>query len=245
MFVYHLKVAINLGQDHICKSEVYSTLEIAIKEGKKYLEKGFIKLYNSYKISEQNVSLEQIINLDRANYKFTITELDPQIADSFNNEKNYLEEEPTHKVYVFKYDGTLKYTSIIYMNEQKEDIYSVNMYEEDLQEGAGEKFKVGDIVSPTRPNRTKKLLVVTEIPKKEKGQKYFDNTYMTVGTYEGGCIYKSFKESEIEKVTDNEEIPSKISILQRIIKKEIKVSKDEFHKIRIRRNKVRRIYIIG
>lgn len=245
MLVYLLKITANIGQDYISKSWVHSSLKIAIEKGKNHLEKEITKLYNNYKIAEQDISLEQIVNLDKTNYEFTITELDPQKADMFENEIDYIKEEPTHKVYVFKYDGTLKYTKIIYKNKQEKDIYSVDMYQQDTEEEAGRKYKVGDIVTTTRQNIRKNIFVIKETPKIEKGQLYFDNTYLAVGIYEGGCILRKFKENELKDIGPETEIHRKIKVLQKIMKEEIKVSNDEWAKIKRRRNKFRRIYNLG
>ena len=87
------------------------------------------------------------------------------------------------------------------------------MYPEDFEENAGQKFKVGDIVRIKKRNEDEyysleylenwtedKKYIVRGLPKKAKGQKYFNNLYV-LEDYEGLYRFKHY-EKDIELYTE-------------------------------------------
>ena len=160
-------------------TEVYSSLEKAVEDGKYFLN----RRYNDKGFRD---------------YEFKVTEIDLEYAEEFSKEKlNIFDREelgkyePTHIVYYFNLSGKLLYKHFKYKNKQRKYIKGFTMYPEDFTENAGQKFKIGDIVKIKKRNEDEyysleylenwtedKLYIVRGLPKKAKGQKYFNNIYV-------------------------------------------------------------------
>ena len=187
-------------------TEVYSSLEKAVEDGKYFLN----RRYNDKGFRD---------------YEFKVTEIDLEYAEQFSKDQlNILgrEElgkyEPTHIIYNFNLSGELLYKRLEYYDKQRKYLKSFTMYPEDFEENAGQKFKVGDIVRIKKRNEDEyysleylenwtedKLYIVRGLPKKAKGQKYFNNLYVLE---DGEGIYRfRHYEKDIELYTEIRPIP--------------------------------------
>lgn len=182
-------------------TDVYLSLEKAVEDGKYFLskrcnDKGF------------------------RDFEFKITEIDPEYAEKFDikqlniqNREELGKYEPTHIVYYFSIDGELLFKHLKYKNKQRKYLKGFTMYPEDFEENAGQKFKIGDIVRIKKRNEDEyysleylenwtedKKYIVRGLPKKAKGQKYFNNLYV-LEDYEGLYRFKHY-EKDIELYTE-------------------------------------------
>lgn len=201
MKIYHLELEVKIRDDCTYISKVFSTLDNALEYGKKTLKYNFLVKYRKYAINEKDITLEKIIGLRVTSYGFTITEFDPYEVESreIPGEKEKLVlEEPTHIKYFFNFDGSLKFRKAIYINSAYEELLSFNIFDSDLEEDAGSKFKVGDFVK--RKNSSKdRIYTVKETPIKLAGQKYFDNSYLLSFSNGNGERVQRIYECELEK----------------------------------------------
>lgn len=219
-------------------TEVYSSLEKAVEDGKYFLN----RRYNDKGFRD---------------YEFKVTEIDLEYAEEFSKEKlNIFDREelgkyePTHIVYYFSINGELLYKHLKYKDKQRKYLKGFTMYLEDFEENAGQKFKIGDIVTIKKRNEDEyysleyldywtedKLYIVRELPKKAKDQKYFNNTYSLISTYNEDEFMKglfTFRhyEKDIEKYDVNMDGNSPIGFLQKIIKNEIAVTSETWTKLK-------------
>ena len=143
----------NFGIDTEPVVNVYSNL-------KKAKHDGLIELNNRmnyYLKDDTGKTFEKYIKEERVNYDFTIMEIDDlKYTENFNKKerqndiccKEYLKYEPTHKIYEIDYKGNIN--EIIYewriKNNSNRYKKSATLYPSDFNEGAYEKFNIGDIV---------------------------------------------------------------------------------------------------
>lgn len=113
------------------------------------------------------------------------------------------------------------------------------LYPEDLEEGASEKFKIGDIVKLKHElkegdgyidDNLDRLYVVRWLPRKFKGEKYFENKYALISFYDinnqwGGedLFTYEYWEKDIEKYTGVIEKDSEYDLLSRIVKGDLEI----------------------
>lgn len=130
----------------------------------------------------------------------------------------------------------------------------IELYPEDLEEGASEKFKIGDIVKlkvgaekdPFDENNKDRIYIVRYLPRKFNGEKYFENTYALISLYENDLKGKipnkwgnkelfthEHYERDIEKYTGVIEKDSEYDLLSRILKRNLAVRKEYWDKIKI------------
>ena len=224
MNIYLLKCSIMSLRDQyeVHFENVYSTLEIAKQRGMDYLE---TKLREYYNDSFDNgcpkgkeLTKDELFDLSVI-YDFEVTEFDPARADSIDKlEFDFLTaytHKPSHIVYSYDYNGILIYVEAQYKTTHHKG-YGINfvMKPSDFEIDAGTKFKVGNIVK-IKQNRDKyftnyemedRLHVVTQVPKKQEGQKYFENRYDVItnhNIYDNGCHEHCFREEELNWFTDD------------------------------------------
>lgn len=189
--------------------QVYSNLELAKEEGKKWLENEFRKEYENLfeeNIKEEfkkNLSKEEIFGLKKI-YDFTITEFEPDKIEKLNYIENLpivsnvdiydlycADLEPAKIEHSYNYKGKEIYIAGIYIfnNNGKRIERKVMMdYEDYTNSYAGTKFKKGDIVKIKKRYNShikdyifsNKLHVITDIPHKKKNQKFFRNSYHVI-----------------------------------------------------------------
>lgn len=180
-------------------------------------------------------------------YDLSITEFDPYKVDKiekfdYKDDGEYFMHEPTHKVYYFNYKGETIGIEIQYRTrDDKRRGKYVSMKSTDFEEGAGEKFKVGDIVKINQKSEKNHLFgeyefadrlhIVTNTPKKQKGQKYFQNTYNVItnhNQFDDGCHETCFREEELELFTGKLDKDSPILFLSNIYKGNIKIAREKY-----------------
>ena len=246
--IYLLKLIFNLNNYEHHFEDVYSNLEKAKLVGMEWLEKELRKEYNDWfdedkenDIPRQELTKEQLFKL-KCIYDFSIEEFNPFQIDELENGKletikgnedfdTFLSKlEPVKKEYTYDYNGTLiglKFTFKWYKN--KICRYVLHMDPSDFEEGAGSKFKVGDIVRIKNENYefADRLHVIQSCPKKLDNQKYFENDYNVItnhNLYDDGCHECIFKENELELYEGKLAEDSPIKLLSRILKNEISIS---------------------
>ena len=212
----------------------------------KYLIKIWISSsvnFRDYDFSVTEVDLEYAENFDAEKLG-----LDEWINISVNKQ-DFGKYEPTHIIYNYDINGNLNYKWLEYRYRDKKfnklREHSFKVFPEDELGVAGEKFKIGDIVRIRKdvdkddllmPGFTEndppdKLYIVRWLPRRKEGQKYFDNTYAIISTYDNeytgrGLFTFEAYESHLEKYEGEIPKDSFIPILQRIIKGDIEVSKE-------------------
>lgn len=235
IFLLNLEYYYDNIDENDYKTEVYSSLERAVQEGKYFLAK---------RCKDEGFR----------DFTFCITETDLIYAEQFDIEKlglnalHYTQDfgkyEPTHIMYFYNIDGTLQYKYLEYMDKQRKYCTSFTVFPEDESnlEMAGKKFKIGDIVKikerdPEEYYRhgymeywsTDKLYIVRYLPRRTDDQKYFQNTYALISIYNEdkymkGLFTEEQYERDIEKVDTPIDEDSPIVFLQKIIRNEITVS---------------------
>ena len=254
MKIYHLKVEIGFACDdpeHF--SNVYTNFDNAKEAGIRYLEKKVKYIFENgeYNIKgKETPTVDELFSIERVWYEFEIEEIkDLEYAENFDiklyPKEEYLKQniKPTHKVYDLDYKGNINNIDIQYRINQKEHAYAhFNMLPEDFKKGAGEKFKIGDIVTVkkdeyrSRESETyvnKRLYVVRWLPKRVEGSPYFENTYALISNYYDGLFTHGEREYNIEKYEGEVDPKSPIGFLQRIIKNEITVTEETWTDLKI------------
>ena len=134
--IYLLKVSANskrfgeLIERDSFYSEVFSSLDKAVEEGKLWLKKR-LKFLNS-QINNDLIYDKPQKNKD-FEYSFTVTELDLNYIDKFNALKDYDKEnyiEPTHKIYNYNMNGILSNIDLEYRCSNGENL-QLRYYERD------------------------------------------------------------------------------------------------------------------
>lgn len=69
------------------------------------------------------------------------------------------------------------------------------------------------------------IYIVRYLPRRVEGQLYFNNTYALLSIYPDGLFTFEWEEKDIEKYEGNIEPDSPIGLLQRIIKGDLKVTR--------------------
>ena len=248
--IYLLKVMIDLNKYEHHFEDVYSNLEKAKQVGIEWLENELRKEYNDWfdkddekDIPRQELTKEQLFKLDCL-YDFTIEEFNPFQIDELEKGKlkilnddeyfyNVLSElEPVKKEYSYDYNGVLtsfKFTFKWY--KDKICSYSFYMDPTDFDEGAGSKFKKGDIVKVKKSDYEfeDRLHVVQSCPDKLENQKYFKNCYTVItnhNLFDDGCHEHNFKEKDLELFEGELPEDSPIKLLSKIMKNEIQISNE-------------------
>lgn len=229
---------------------VYSSFEKARKGGISELNRKITEATGG--ITKE--TFKKMIEEEKLDYSFTITEIeDLEYAENFNirydflKHDEYLKLEPTHKVNYLDYNGNIEDMLYDYRinNLCWECMYSIKLYPQDLEKGAGERFKIGDFVKLKNidfcshiDDNKNRIYVVKELPKKEKGAKYFKNVYELSSLYETDNQWGNkevftfdYYEANLEKCTEPIDETSEYGILSKILKGEIQVSWDTWHKI--------------
>lgn len=232
--------------------EMFSSFDRAKEFGLK-----FIKKQLNYYCIKTNKSIKQCLKDGKIDFYFSITEEDIEYAEKFDKTLDFLDEieellvyEPTHKEYILDYTGEITNIRIAYLPNQK-DRRSHNflyMKPNDLLENAGRKFKIGDLVKIVKPNirledltyeyceEYSDVYVVRYLPRRIEGQKYLRNTFALAEIkdedYAPGIYTKEFHEEQIAIYDGEMEENSPIDVLQKIIKKEIKVDRETWDKLK-------------
>lgn len=240
-------------------SNIYSSFERAKKEGLKELKIRIEQIEKDLKMK-----FEKMLEEEKLNYDFRITEIDDlEYAEKFDIEYNFLDKDkynkldPTHKEYELDYKGNIIriYYEYRYKNALWKTKKSIELYPEDFEEGASEKFKIGDIVKLKNnlekenkyiDDNVNRLYVVRYLPRKFKGEKYFENKYALISLYENDLKNKiknkwgnkelftfEYFEKDIEKYTGVIKKDSEYDLLSRIIKGNIKVNREYWNKIKV------------
>ena len=237
--------------------QVYSNLKLAKEVGKKWLENEFRKEYENLFEEDlkgdslkTNLSKEEVFKI-KAIYDFTITELEPDRIDKLNYIENLplvndidiydlysADLEPAKIEHSYDYNGKEIYITGIYIfnhNGKIKERKVMMEYEDYINPLAGTKFKKGDIVKIKKDYNShskdyifcNKLHVITDIPHKNKNQKFFRNSYKVLtnhNSYDEGCHIDVFNEKELELYTDKLPNDSPILFLSKYFKGEIKLN---------------------
>ena len=111
--IYLLKVSANskrfgeLIERNSYYSEVYSSLDKAVEEGKAWMKER-LKFLNLE--IENDLSFDENFKNEKLEYSFTVTELDLDYINKFNNLEDEEKDkyiEPTHKIYNYNINGVL------------------------------------------------------------------------------------------------------------------------------------------
>lgn len=226
---------------------VYSTFEHAKEEGLKDLKKRIKEIEEM-----SSITFTEMLKEEKLDYIFEITQIDDlEYAENFDidydiwHREDYNKLEPTHKSYCLDYEGNILYMmyEYRYKNSLTEAKKMIELYPEDLEEGASEKFKIGDIVKlkhdlePTEQHmddNMDRLYVVRWLPRKFNGEKYFENRYALISLYENMFKIKNewgnkdlftfeYWEKDIEKYTGVIEKDSEYDLLSRIVKGDLEI----------------------
>lgn len=231
--------------------EMFSSFDRAKEFGLEFLKKNL-----GYYCKDTNKSIKQYLEDEQIDFDFRIIEEDIEYAEKFDKELDFLDEieklliyEPTHKEYVLDYTGEITNIVISYLANQKEKFgHSLYMKPNDLLENAGRKFQVGDLVKIVKPNMRLEdlsfehfptysdIYVVRYLPRRIEGQKYLRNTYALAEIkdedYAPGIYTKEFHEEQIALYDGEIEEDSPIDVLRKIIKKEMKVDRETWDKLK-------------
>ena len=237
--------------------QVYSDLKLAKEVGKKWLENEFrIEYENLFEedlkgdFSKTNLSKEELFKL-KVIYDFTITEFELDKIDKLNHIENLpvvnnidiydlycADLEPAKIEHSYDYNGKEMYITGIYIfsyNGKRKERKVMMDYADYINPSAGIKFKKGDIVRIKKDDNghskdyifCNKLHVITDIPHKNKNQKFFRNSYKVItnhNSYDEGCHIDVFNEKELELYTDKLPNDSPILFLSKYFKGEIKLN---------------------
>lgn len=230
--------------DNSCYCNIYSSFEKAKEQGLNDLSKRIKQVED-----DENMTFDEMLEKEKLDYSFRITQIDDlEYAENFDinydilHRKQYTKLEPTHKEYVLDYKGNIIriYYEYRYQNALTDAKKSIKLYPEDLEEGASEKFKIGDIVKLKHEleegegyidDNTDRLYVVRWLPRKFKGEKYFENQYALISFYktdynEWGnkeLFTYEYWEKDLEKYTGEIEKDSEYDLLSRIVKGELEI----------------------
>lgn len=233
---------------------VYSSFEHAKKEGLQHFEKTINEIQES-----QSKTFCELLKEEEIDYIFDITQIDNlEYAENFDiNYDSYpIEEynklEPTHKVYHLDYYGNILYImyEYRYKNALVDTKKMIELYPEDLEEKASEKFKIGDIVKlkhdlevtdKNMDDNTDRIYVVRWLPRKFKGEKYFENKYALISFYDTDynkwgnkeLFTWEYWEKDIEKYTGVIEKASEYDLLSKIVKGDIEITRNFWNEIKI------------
>ncbi len=232
--------------------EVFSNFERAKEFGLNFITK---KLYSFCK--DKNQSVNQCIKDELVDYDFRVIEEDIEYAEKFDKTLDIFEEieelliyEPTHKEYILDYLGRTTNICIRYLPNQKEVVGHNSLYlkPNDLLKNAGTKFKVGDVVKIIKPNNkledlsyydyseNNNIYVVRFLPRKIEGQKYLRNTYalseVVEENYSPGIYTWEYHEEQIALYDGEIEKNSPIDVLRKILKREIRINRDTWNKLK-------------
>ena len=244
-------------------ASVYSNFEKAKIGGISELRRKFVEEEGMHE-----EKFENLLEAEKIDYNFTITEItDLEYAENFNtnydlfNENEYLKLEPTHKIYYLDYIGNVE--DMLYEYRIKnlcwETRKRIRLYPEDLQEGAGKKFKIGDIVKLKhnidygyKDDNTNRIYVVRWLPRKVEGAKYFENKYALISLYDNNNEWGNkelftfeYWEKDIEKYNKQISEDSEYAILSKIVKGEIKVERDVWNNIKIGKLKLEELKVFN
>ncbi len=132
-----------------------------------------------------------------------------------------------------------------YKNSLTDTKHSIELYPEDLEEEASEKFKIGDIVKLKHnlekgegyiDDNTDRIYVVRWLPRKFNGEKYFENKYALISFYKmSNNQWKNkelftfeYFEKDIEKYNGVIEEDSEYDLLGRIVKGDLEIPKRDY-----------------
>lgn len=244
----------NTNIDTESESNVYSSFEKAKEEGLKELSERIESVEE-----ELNIKFKQMLEEEKLDYTFCITEIaDLEYAENFDiknkRDEEYYKLEPTHKRYELDFKGNIIcfYYEYRYKNSLWKTEVSIKVFPEDLQKGASEKFKLGDIVKLKNAedynyldDNIERIYVVRYLPRKLNGEKYFENKYALISLYENDLKTKlknefgnkelftfDYFEKDIEKYTGEIKENSEYDLLSKIVKGELKVSRECWNKIK-------------
>lgn len=163
------------------KCNVYREFEQARQAGVKDLQ-------TRIKAIEEgaNCSFSKMLKKEQVDYDFQIIQIDDlAYAEKFDTKYDEFDEdsicklEPTHKVYSLDYEGNILYVNYEYryQNALWDTQKRIKLYPEDLEEGASEKFKIGDIVKLKHEidygyidDNVDRIYVVRWLPRKFNGE---------------------------------------------------------------------------
>lgn len=138
-----------------------------------------------------------------------------------------------------------------YKNSLTDTKHSIELYPEDLEEEASEKFKIGDIVKLKHnlekgegyiDDNTDRIYVVRWLPRKFNGEKYFENKYALISFYKmSNNQWKNkelftfeYFEKDIEKYNGVIEEDSEYDLLSRIVKGDLEIpTRDYWNEIKV------------
>lgn len=201
-------------------------------------------------------NFDELLKQEKLDYTFNIIEIDDlEYTANFNvnysllESNRYLKLEPTHKVYDLDYKGNILQINYEYRNGNslwKTD-KRITVFPEDLEEGASKKFKIGDIVKLKHnidyryiDDNMDRIYVVRWLPRKFGGKKYFENKYALISLYEREEENKElftfeYFEKDLEKYNGKITENSEYEILSRIVKGNLKVSREYWNKVKVRK----------
>ena len=254
--IYLLQVMFDFNNYEHHYENVYSSLELAKQVGEKWLEEELRKEYEDWfdkdtdsDTPRKELSKDQLFKL-KTIYEFAITEFEPEKVDKLSDINNLpivtdfdihdlycAELKPAKIEHSYDYNGKEIYISGIYIfnfKGKKLERKVMVDYEDYTNPSAGTKFKKGDIVKIKENYDSHlgnyhfydKLHVITEIPHKKKGQKFFRNSYDVIvnhNNFDEGCHVDVFNEKELELYTGKLPEDSPLIFLSKYFKGEIEL----------------------
>lgn len=254
MKIYLLNVKVYNYKETVAEDEyieVFSNFERAKEYGLNFIKRQ-LDFYC------RNKSITQSIKDENVDFDFRIIEEDIEYAEKFDKKlefheeiEGYLKYEPTHKEYVLDHTGKITDIILEYLPNQQEvrGYNHLYMKPNDLNENAGKKFKIGDIVKIVKYNTMQNneityqyypeysdLYVIRYLPRRTEGQKYLRNTYalseIKDEDYAPGIYTKEFHEEQIEKYEGVIEKNSPIDVLRKIYTNEIEIDYETWKKLK-------------
>ena len=211
-YIYFLQVSVEYYKNCYSTinrggSYVYSTMDKALEEGKKYLNLYFNEVIENNNLLEvygyDNFSKDQIIRQEmktkNLHYSFSIEKMDPYYKDNFikpeGPERMVIGVEPSSTEFIFNYKGKEQYRKVIYSESRYGKAFENEIYPGDENLNAGTKFKIGDLVydmnwTPDHYEKEKDrpIIMIRVTPDKSENQ-FFTNTYGGIGIDSKGTLW--------------------------------------------------------
>ena len=189
-----------LKEKNALRSELFFSHEDALEQGKKYVKEKVEACYKASDYCDGNagsLSLEDFLRDEKVYYRFTITEIDPELLENyiFPEGGNYHLHTPAHVEYEYDLEGSLIGRNFwwYYLGLVDNPGVCFQNREGDELEGAGKKFLIGDFVNLKRELRTgtgdifgtDTLFVVYNTPRRADDGGLIENMYnvSTVGKW--------------------------------------------------------------
>lgn len=232
-YIYFLQVSTEYYKNehlvnHRFESYVYSTIEKAIIEGKKFLDLYFNEILedNNLKSNYEELTKLEIIKEEIKNknlhYSFSIEKFDPYYKDNFvkpeGSESMVIGIEPATTQYFYDFKGKEIYKEIKYGESKYGWAFVNDIFPGDENKNAGTKFNIGDLVYDMnwQPNsmhegeEDRPIIMIRNRPNRSE-KSLFTNTYSGIGIDKDGNLlpfYDHMQESQLKLYKRAKDIPN-------------------------------------